>query len=338
MNDETIIFDGPSDEAVQDGKAPARPYTAVQRAQRLRKIRGLFVRYDEMMRVCDEILERLETGSDGESAELTMLTAPSGCGKTTSLRYFLSQVRKLGREGEVLFMAVPAHATIKAITEAFLEALGDPVKDRQSTAARNSTRIVSALHRTGKRLIILDEFQHLLDRDRDRVSFLVTDWLKQLLDNAQVPVVCAGLPDSMTIISRNEQLERRTAQVIELEPMAWDGGEKTVRFQAFLKMYEDQLGFERPPQMWRPELAKPIHEATGGVIGMMTRLVRAAARVSLERGDGPDTITREDFAKAFKKTGRGKNPFDPTVKSTVKGGPTVINPRSGPKGPKDSKK
>ncbi len=331
MSDDAIIFDNPPDNGPPSDKVPVRPYTAAQRSERIRKIKGLFIRYDEMLRVCDEILERLETGSDGESAELTMLTAPSGCGKTTSLRYFLSQVRKLGREDEVLFLPVPAHATIKAITEAFLKALGDPVSDRQSTAAKNSTRIVSALHRTGKRLIILDEFQHLLDQDRDRVSFLVTDWLKQLLDAARVPVVCAGLPNSMTIISRNEQLERRTAQVIELEPMAWDGGEKTVRFQAFLKRYEDQLGFERPPQMWRPELAKPIHEATGGVIGMMTRLVRAAARVSLERGDGPDTITKEDFAKAYQKTGREKNPFDPSLKPSAKGGPTVINPRSGPK-------
>ena len=61
------------------------------------------------------------------------------------------------------------------------------------------------------RLIILDEFQHFVDKDSWRVLKNVSDWLKNLIDETEVPIVLIGMPYAVEILDApgNEQLQRR---------------------------------------------------------------------------------------------------------------------------------
>ena len=48
-----------------------------------------------------------------------------------------------------------------------------------------------------------------------------------------------------------------------------------------------------------PEMARRIHEASGGLVGRVTQLISEAMDVSMARPDGEDRITQEDLAEAF---------------------------------------
>jgi GTPase SAR1 family protein len=199
-------------------------------AARLKAISQVFVDHAELASIRSALRNQMRYGISGRSAKLMLFLAEAGCGKSTLIRDFIAQEQ--GRTPpDLLYVSLPVPCTIKGMTSEMLRRLGDPLCDRSTTATRNSFRIVHQLQHQNKRLIIIDEFQHLIDHDRDRVLRLATDWLKTLLDEAGVPVVCVGLPNSIEIIRSNKQLERRTTKVTRLHPFEWREGSQGLEFR-----------------------------------------------------------------------------------------------------------
>lgn len=129
-------------------------------------------------------------------------------------------------------------ATCKSLANALLTAIGDPAAEK-GTLISQTNRLTKYFQACSVELLILDEFQHFQDRDSKKVLKTVSDWLKLLMDRTRVPIVLAGLPYSHTILDEigNEQLQRRFATRIELEPFAYETSAERQNFRRFLKDY-----------------------------------------------------------------------------------------------------
>ena len=51
-------------------------------------------------------------------------------------------------------------------------------------------------------LILLDELNHLFDRDSEKLLKTASDWLKCLILETKIPIVAFGLPSSEFILSK----------------------------------------------------------------------------------------------------------------------------------------
>ncbi len=51
--------------------------------------------------------------------------------------------------------------------------------------------------------MVVDEFQHFVDKGSQKIQHHVADWLKVLLDESEVAVVVAGLETSMAVLYRS---------------------------------------------------------------------------------------------------------------------------------------
>src|SRR5436190_13207705 len=182
-------------------------------AERREAVARIFVEHPDLREIQNDLDHRLRHGPVRSAVKLALLVGESGCGKTTLIRDFVARKNRAGGP-RVLYALLPVPCTIKGTTSELLRRLGDPLCDRTSTTSRNTARIVHQLHEQDIRLLIIDETQHLIDHDRDKILRQTTDWIKTLLDEARTPVLCVGLPNSLDVIKSNKQLERRTNKVI----------------------------------------------------------------------------------------------------------------------------
>ena len=296
-------------------------FTKEEIAVRKAGVQSILVEHDQLRRVEDELEMRILVGGGTGAARLAMLVAPSGCGKSTTVKQAKARLERMPRIAghsalPILYCSMPAKCSIKTMTTALLQALGDPKADKHGSAGMNSLRIIDLLRNLQVRLVILDEFQHLLSAVNERE---VTDWLKEVLDGAGVPVVCVGLNSSLTVINRNEQVRRRTSKLIRMKPFEWDKdaleegahAPGSVAFKAFLHLFEKALQLPERSNLGADELAERIHIASNGLVGTVSQLVCEAIETSMMRLHGPDCLTMEDFAEAYDGLGFGNvNPFD----------------------------
>lgn len=90
-----------------------------------------------------------------------------------------------------------------------LQKLGDPLYN-QGTEKILTARLKQYLLTTDVELLIIDELQHLIDTDTQRVIKKAADWLKQLLNDVNLPIVFGGIKeDAINIFNSNRQLDER---------------------------------------------------------------------------------------------------------------------------------
>ena len=258
-------------------------------------------------RECELVESELETlivaGGASEAAKLTMFVAPSGCGKSTAVKQAVERLKVKPEIAAnsllpILYCKLPAKCAIKTMATALLYGLNDPLAERHSNGV-NEMRIVNLLQAQRVKMLILDEFQELVPTLLHHNALEVTNWLKNVLDGAHVPVICVGLPESLAVVRLNKQLRRRTTKLMKMKPFEWDGGEESNRFKAFLHLYEKEMQFPDPSNLASADLAERIHIASDGLVGLVAQLIYEAIDVSMRRSSGPDCLTLEDFSEAY---------------------------------------
>src|SRR3546814_15661538 len=82
-------------------------------------------------------------------------------------------------------------------------------------------RVEMNLVKRGIRLLIIDEFHHLLKSSNKHVLFDVTEYIKSLLNTRACPIVMAGTRDAEQVYRSNIQIQRRSMGHYRLDPSDW---------------------------------------------------------------------------------------------------------------------
>jgi hypothetical protein len=195
-----------------------------------------------------------------------------------------------------------------------LEALGDPAAHKGPLWSMNS-RLIQYLRLCKVQLVILDDFHHLIDKETNRVLETVSDWLKVLIKETNVPFLVVGIEGRVEqILQANSQLSRLFAVREKLEPFQWNPADETTikEFASFIKYVERGMGIALSDELPRAELLYRLHYATDGVVGNVMNLIRFAALLAQEQE--VETLTLSILSQAFTKRlhkhlARKANPF-----------------------------
>lgn len=163
-----------------------------------------------------------------------------GVGKTSLAEYYMKDYPRVDSDERVtvpiLYLKIEVPATPKGLVSSLLDALGDPAAEKGNIGSQ-TRRLRKFLKELKTELIILDEFQHFIDKDSLKILKTVSDWLKLLIDNSKIPVVLMGMPYSHIILDTrgNEQLKRRFSLRRSIESFGWGGQTRSRRTsEAFL--------------------------------------------------------------------------------------------------------
>lgn len=214
-----------------------------------------------------------------------LLTGQSGSGKTTVLEQYKSRYPKREETERtvepILSVSTPAKPSVKNLAEAMLEAFGGPALHRGS-AEEKTRRIYKYMRECRVEMLFLDEFHHFLDARRFSDASYVTDWLKNLINYLQIPVVIAGLPRAAAVIRMNEQLARRFSSAFYLRPFSFDSHEGRQEFRAVLKLMHSRLPV-KCVELHEANLARRFYVASNGLIDYVAKIIDEALMLAAEQ-------------------------------------------------------
>ncbi len=235
------------------------------------------------------------------------LMGVTGAGKSTVARTYAQAFPRSetphGSRLPVVYLETPSPATIKSVAAAALRQMGDPRATYNSTLWSMDARLVHYLRECQVRLVIMDDFHHLFDDASQAALGTVSNWLKVLIKESNVPFLVVGLEDKIRLILRaNPQLSRLFALRETLQPLAWDPAreETLVAFSKFIQYAETAMGRPLSDELPRAEWLYRLHFATGGVVGHIINLMRQALVLAQVAAEPPTALTLRLFSLAFR--------------------------------------
>lgn len=264
-------------------------WTKKSREERILKAEAIYVLSPKLQLIKDTIQHCHHYSLHSREPKCLLIMGRPGVGKTSLAEYYMEDYPRIETEESlkvpILYIKIEVPATPKSLVSSLLSALGDPAAEKGNIGSQ-TRRLRKFLKDLGTELIILDEFQHFIDRDSLKVLKTISDWLKLLIDNSKIPVVLMGMPYSHIILDTrgNEQLKRRFTLRRSIEPFGWGGTKEEQKdFRNFLKLVDEQLPFNKRANLASRMMAFRFYCATNGVISYVMDITRLAALSAIEQ-------------------------------------------------------
>lgn len=297
----------------------------LSKQEKLAQIYRIRVWYPRMRTIYEEIVRAFEMNSLTPEPECIALLGQFRTGKTTIVDSFCEQhPRKIGDETThipILKSVVPAKASMGTLLTALLGSLGDPLADRGSMGAK-SHRLNELILDCGVQMVVLDEANHFVDRDSQKVLHDVSNTMKNLVKEHNVACVLVGLPYTEEVLRVNEQFGSLFGDPELLAPFQWDDNrpETVTEFRMFLQQVEQQLPLAQRDVLTSHEMGWRCYVATHGKVGYIMKLLRRAAELAVKR-DKP-ALSKTLLFESFERTLAGKrrhlsNPFGDDIPQSL---------------------
>ena len=123
-----------------------------------------------------KISECLEATAEAGEPQCLCLMGETGVGKSTLVQSYADTYpryeTKIGINIPILYVETPHPITVKGMTSALLDALGDP-RAFKGTQAEMNARLQGFLVDCAVHLVIVDDFHHLIDKKTNRILGIV---------------------------------------------------------------------------------------------------------------------------------------------------------------------
>jgi predicted AAA+ superfamily ATPase len=260
-------------------------------------------------------MDRCREYSDFETEPTCMMVYGSyGVGKTTIIKKYLKQ-----NEGDsdangdivpVLHIELPDNAKPVDAAKELLLKLNDPLALHESDITVLTKRVVELIPLLKIELIIIDEFQHLVEESSNKVLTRVGNWLKMIINKSKCPIVLFGMPYSKVVMQANSQLQSRFSIQFNLRPFNYQDGEGV--FKTFLEHLDEALPFDKKCGLAIKKLQKKLFAFSQGNMRSLRNLIFQASIQAIENNH--ESIKEEDFVFASHltsgdKPATWKNPF-----------------------------
>lgn len=278
---------------------------------KLKYMDELRIYYPKLNQILNLIEECHQSSNFFERPLCMRISGPSGSGKTTIIKIHHKRYPDIntpaGIEKPVLYSRIPCPAYIGGLASKLLYDLGDPFYLKSGKIILNTQRLYKLLKACKVKIIFLDEVQHLVDRNSQKLLRDSSDWFKELIDETSIPIVFLGMPDSNKIFIENEQLSNRVRLVENLQPFAYDD-----IYRKFLYLYDLSLPLRDLSDFADPNTSKRLFIASKGLLKNIHDLILESTNIAIRNNS--TRITMPMLATAYEKVLYNTletNPFSP---------------------------
>ena len=289
-------------------------------SDRLKAIAQITVMHPDFKQAFDAMERGMKSfGRTGEPV-CVLLLGGSGCGKSHLADRFEQLYPRSTKNGQahipVLRIRVPSDPKIKSCASTMLARLGDPLYAR-GTEAEMTKRIQHHLKKSETQFVIMEEFQHFVDAESEKLFLSAANWLKILIEETRVPFAVEGLQRTKKLFDADDQLSGRFDGPYYLLPFRWfqPGNPPTVAskpFRGFLKGIHRAMPFKDCVDFSERSVALRFFCSSQGSPRRVGKLIAQAAMIAEEKGS--ETIGLDTFAQAYVQrcgyqVSKERNPF-----------------------------
>lgn len=187
----------------------------------------------------------------------------------------------------VVRIEMPPNPDESRLYDEILMALKQPFRAKDAVSEK-SRQVRANLSVVGCRMLMLDEFQHVLGPRNDRRR-IVIDVIKHLSNTLQIPIVTLGTLDAQVAVSKDEQLTNR------LYPLWMPVWTMNREYRQLLASFEVTLPLREKSHLQDRQMAALILELSEGLLGEIRDLLCMAVDHTLrqEKESIDVTLVRE---------------------------------------------
>jgi len=282
---------------------------------KLTKFRSTYIASPFLKSVLNELDECRKLSKLGGDPECMIVTGDTGAGKTSLLNKYLElnarQDLYKGTVIPVLSTTLPGKANSVALFQQILADLGHPFPFESSNEVQLRKQIKELAYNCRLELIIVDEFQHLIERKSLKILKETANSIKSLIVDTKIPMAIFGMPYSSVILDSISQLSSRFERRRKLGPFRISIAKEREEYLTFLTKLEELMDLPEPSNLVSECLCSRLYAYSNGNFKKLKNLLGEAYSAALENGEL--YISNQRLAEAaFKRNSnltKTNNPF-----------------------------
>lgn len=284
------------------GQSDGSAFADRPKHERLERIEGIYLDHRWAM-ATETLMDRLMSEPMSQThAYGGIVVGPPGTGKSAVVermkrKYPITRGER-GKIMPVFAVDTPRQCTLKGMAQTILYKLGYPPSSRPSEATLTGD-LLKRLERLQVRLLVIDEFHHLVRRDNEKTRQEVADWVKVLLNGKVCAIALVGTTSARNVMKGDWQLSRRCPNKLLIKHYDWEDAADREEFRLFLHRFDGQLPFRKRAGLAAEEIAKRMHHGTLGLCGLAAQVIHEAAKIAVDR-EVPD-IGMDELADGYDK-------------------------------------
>ena len=255
-----------------------------------------------LLRIIQDDFDRLRFDKQFAGEPICMLlTGDAGTGKSSLLRHYMGQSPEQSGHGFVrkplLVSRIPSKPTLESTMVELLKDLGQwgsEYRLHRSSAESLTEALIKCLKRCETELIIIDEFQELIENKTREKRNQIANRLKYISETAKIPIVLVGMPWAAKIAEEpqwaSRLMVRRTIPFFKLS----EDAESFVRFVMGLAK---RMPFATPPKLEAKHTIFALFASCHGSIRRLKHLLDESVKQALAAHS--ETLQHEHIAVAF---------------------------------------
>ena len=261
---------------------------------KLLQFRDSFCPYSAILPVLND-LESLYQSSEIGGEQLSMLLrGDTGTGKSAIIHHFSSKKNSQHPDStSVLLSRVPSKLTVEDMTRQLLSDLGvfgssaQRAKNAQSDA-HLTNRLLDALKVKKTKMIIINEFQELIEFKGAKDRQAIGNRLKLISEEAEIPIVLAGMPWIDEILNDSQWASRLATRSHTLQYFSLS--KRPHEYRDFLEQIQQAIPCKLDDKLTDFEISLGLFAASCGEMRQLKAILTEAIKLAL--------ISHKPFSKA----------------------------------------